>query len=258
MRRAPDSQTDASGYYSGMKVLLVHAHPEPRSFGAALRDRGVAALQAAGHEVRVSDLYAMNFEAVASAADFTQRRFPQALQYDREQKHAHQHQAFAADIQAEIDKLLWSDLLILQFPLWWFSVPAIMKGWLDRVFANGVAYGPGRRLETGGLRGRSAMLALTTGCFEDMTAPDGLLGDLNVILWHLHFGTFAYAGLRVLPPFTAWAIQYSTPQQRAACLDAYAQRMGELESLQPLFFHRGSDFGTDCPDPPRRDEGVQP
>ena len=210
-----------------------------------MRDRGIEALHAAGHEVQVSDLYAMNFEAVASASDFTVRRFPQALQYDREQKHAHAHQAFVPEIQAEIDKLLWSDLLILQFPLWWFSVPAIMKGWLDRVFVNGVAYGAGRRLDTGGLRGRSAMLALTTGCFEGMTAPDGLLGDLNVILWHLHFGTFAYAGLRVLPPFTAWAIQYSTPEQRQACLDSYAQRMADLESLAPLRFHPQGDFDGD-------------
>ena len=88
----------------------------------------------------------MKFNPVATEADFTQRRFPDALQYDREQKFAHQHDAFAPDIQAEIDKLLWCDLLILQFPLWWFSVPAIMKGWIDRVFVNGVVDGTGRRL----------------------------------------------------------------------------------------------------------------
>ena len=228
-----------------MNVLVVHAHPEPRSFGAEMRDRGVQALQAAGHVVQVSDLYAMNFNPVATGNDFTQRRFPDRLQYDREQKHAHQHQAFAPDIQAEIDKLLWSELLILQFPLWWFSVPAIMKGWLDRVFVNGVAYAPGQRLETGGLRGRSAMLALTTGCFEGMTAPDGLLGDLNAILWPLQFGTLAYAGMRVLPPFTAFAVQYGSPEQQQAMLDAYAQRMTALDRLQPLFFHPQSDFGPD-------------
>ena len=228
-----------------MNVLLVYAHPEPASFGAALRDRGVQALHDAGHTVQVSDLHAMGFNPVASGDDFTQRRFPGRLQYDREQKHAQQHQAFAPDIQAEIDKLLWCELLILQFPLWWFSVPAILKGWLDRVFANGVAYGPGRRLETGGLRGRSAMLALTTGCFEGMTAPDGLLGDLNTILWPLQFGTFAYAGLRVLPPFTAFAVQYGTPAQQQDMLDAYASHLSRLDTLAPLFFHPQSDFGPD-------------
>jgi len=228
-----------------MNVLLVHAHPEPRSFGAALRDRGVQALQDAGHTVQVSDLYAMGFDPVARAEDFTQRRFPQVLQYDREQKHASQHRAFIPEIQAEIDKLLWCELLLLQFPLWWFSVPAIMKGWLDRVLVNGVAYGAGRRLENGGLRGRSAMLALTTGCYPEMMAPDGLLGDMNVILWPLQFGTFAYTGMRVLPPFTAWAIQYSTPEQRARYLDDYAAHLSRIEQSEPLFFHPGSDFGPD-------------
>ena len=56
--------------------------------------------------------------------------------------------AFDADVltddaKTEIEKLLWADTLILQFPLWWFSMPAILKGWVDRVFAYGFAYGVG-------------------------------------------------------------------------------------------------------------------
>src|SRR3982751_5796187 len=115
-----------------MKVLIVYAHPEPKSFNTGLLQHSVDVLKEQGHSVQVSDLYAMQFNPVASDADFTQRRFPEQMQYDREQKHASQHAAFAPDIQAELDKLLWCDFLILQFPLWWFSVPAIMKGWIDR------------------------------------------------------------------------------------------------------------------------------
>ena len=236
-----------------MKVLIVHAHPEPASFGAALRDRGVAALQARGHTVQVSDLYAMGFEPVARGCDFTQRRFADKLQYDREQKFAAAHDAFAPDIQAEIDRLLWSDLLILQFPLWWFSVPAIMKGWIDRVLANGVAYGAGKRIETGGLRGRSAMIAMTTGCREEMMATDGLLGDLRVILWPLHFGVFTYTGLRVLPPWVGWNIQYSTPERRAAYLDDYGRHLQGIEAMAPLQFHPEGDFGPDWRLKPERE-----
>ena len=120
-----------------MKVFIVFAHHEPKSFGKALLDRSVAALKKAVHVVVVSDLHSMNFNPVATEADFTERRFPALLQYDREQKHAHEHNAFAPDIQAGVDKLLWCDMLILQFPLWWFSVPAIIKGWIVRVFVNG-------------------------------------------------------------------------------------------------------------------------
>ncbi len=237
-----------------MKVFIVFAHHEPQSFNVALLDRAVAELEALGHEVQVSNLHAMDFNPVAGAADFTQRRFPDVLQYDREQKFASEHYAFSPDIQKEIDKLLWCDFLILQFPLWWFSAPAILKGWIDRVFVNGVAYGKGHRMDTGGLKGRKAMLAVTTGCYENMVAPDGLLGDLNVNLWHLNAGTLAYAGFEVLPPFVSWSIHYTDAAKRAGYLEAFADRMRALQTLTPLYFHPASDFGPDW----RLRAGVEP
>ena len=226
-----------------MKVLIVFAHPEPKSFGRALLDRSVQTLRDCGHQVVVSDLYAMGFNPVAGVSDFTERRFPDALQYDREQKLASQRHSFAADIQAEIDKLLACDLLILQFPLWWFSVPAIMKGWIDRVFANGTAYGAGgMRFDNGGLKGRKAMLGFTTGCFPAMMEPDGLLGQRDVILWHLQYGTFGYSGLQVLQPFVGWAIQYTDAAQRREYLDQYAARLRNIECEAPMATHALADF----------------
>ena len=238
-----------------MNVLIVFAHPEPRSFGRALLERGVATLRGDGHEVMVSDLYAMKFNPVASGEDFLERRFTEALQYDREQKQASHSRTFASDIQAEIDKVLWCDLLILQSPLWWFSVPAIMKGWVDRVFANGTVYGSGgMRFDNGGLKGRKAMLAMTTGCLPGMVEPDGLLGDRDVILWHLHHGTFGYSGLQALPPFLAWSIHYTDDAQRAAYLDAYERHLRDIERLPPLPSHPLADFGADW----RLKPGIEP
>lgn len=228
-----------------MNVLIVFAHPEPQSFGRALLDRGVAALRGAGHEVAVSDLYAMGFNPVAGAEDFTQRRFPDALQYDREQKHASAHQAFTPDIQSEIDKLQACDMLILQFPLWWFSMPAIMKGWIDRVFVNGLVYGSGRRFDSGGMKGKRAMVAITTACYPEMVEPDGLLANLDINLWHLQHGTLGYAGFDVLAPFAAWSIHYTTPEKRAAYLDAYAQRLRGIDGEAPMPAHTLAEFGAD-------------
>jgi NAD(P)H dehydrogenase (quinone) len=229
-----------------MNVFIVYAHPEPNSFGKALLERGVRALHDAGHQVVVSDLYAMGFNPVATGDDFTERRFAHVLQYDREQKQASQRHTFSADIQAELDKLRACDLLILQFPLWWFSVPAILKGWIDRVFVNGTVYGAGgRRFDQGGLRGRKAMLVFTTGCYPAMMAPDGLLGHRDVILWHLQYGTFGYSGLQVLPPFVAWAIQYSDEAQRHAYLEAYAVRLRHIEHDAPMPMHTLAEFGPD-------------
>ena len=228
-----------------MKVHIVFAHPERRSYGGRLLDTAEATLREAGHEVSVSDLYGMGFNPLAGPADFATRRFSDRLHYDREQKHAIAHDGLAPDIRAELDRVLWCDMLILQFPLWWFSVPAMMKGWIDRVFVNGIAYGAGKKMDQGGLRGRTAMLTLTTGCYPGMAEPDGLVGDMNVNLWPLQHGTLAFTGLRVLPPFVAWSVQYATAETREDYVAQYAARLRSLEQTEPLFFHKLTDYGDD-------------
>lgn len=228
-----------------MKVFIVFAHHEPKSFGSALLKRSVEALESQGHEVKVSDLYAMNFNPVTTAADFSNRRFPDILQYDREQKHAALTQTLAPDIRAELDKAFWCDLMILQFPLYWFSVPAIMKGWLDRVFVNGLVQGANKKYDTGGMKGRKAMLTLTTGCYREMMEPNGYLGDKNVILWHLNSGALAYAGFDVLPPYIIWTLRYKSAEYRSKCLDDYAEFMKTIDKAEPIFFHPTADFGSD-------------
>lgn len=228
-----------------MNVLIVYAHPEPRSFNRAMLDAAVATLTAQGHGVCVSDLHAMRFNPVAGPQDFTERRFPEALQYDREQKHATEHGAYAPDIQAEIDKLLACDLLVLQFPLWWFSVPAILKGWIDRVFVNGLVYGKGRRFDTGGMRGKKALVSTTTACYAEMVAPDGLLAHLDINLWHLQHGTLAYAGFDVLEPFVAWSIHYTDAERRRGYLEAWQRRLQGIGLEPPKPMHTLADFGPD-------------
>ena len=73
-----------------------------------------------------------------------------------EETYAAEHGGFAPDIKAEMDKVVWCATLIFQFPLWWFSIPAILKGWVDRVFAMGFAYGGSHIYETGVFRGKRA------------------------------------------------------------------------------------------------------
>lgn len=224
-----------------MRVFIVYAHPEPLSLGSAMRDQAVVTLQAEGHEVVVSDLYAMGFDPVASGDDFRHRRFPDRLQYDREQKFAAAPEGFSPDIAAELERLFWCDHLIFQFPLWWWSVPAILKGWIDRVFVNGLVYGAGRRLEHGGLKGRRAMLAFTTGCYPEMAGPAGMLGALEASLWHLHSGTFHYAGLSVLPPFVGWKVRYAEGDPREQTLAAYADHLRVMPDAAPYAFHPSTD-----------------
>lgn len=228
-----------------MKILIVYAHPEKKSFNAAMLAEATATLAELGHDVQVSDLYAMGFNPVASDGDFSERRFPDHLQYDREQKHAQANGFFTADIREEIEKLVWCDFLILQFPLWWFSVPAIMKGWFDRVFVNGVVYGAGKRFDAGGMRGRRAMIVTSTAAYPEMCAPDGLVGDMDVILWPLQNGTLAYAGFDVLQPFIAHSVNYVDQPTRSRYLSDYAERLRNIGTDEPIAFHKLSEFGRD-------------
>ena len=174
-----------------MKVLLVYAHPEPRSLNGALRDFAVAHLQAAGHEVQVSDLYAMGWKATLDAADAPHLAPGEPFDAIADSQRAYARGEQPADITAEQAKLLWADALILQFPLWWFSLPAILKGWVERVYACGFAYGVGEhsdhhwddRYGEGTLAGKRALLVVTCGGWESHYSDRGINGGLDDILF---------------------------------------------------------------------------
>ena len=227
-----------------MNVLIIYAHPEPKSFNGAMKDLAVETLLTAGHEVAVSDLYAMRFKAVAGADDFTgERADADFLSIAREQTKAHEIGALAPDIAAEQEKLQRADLLMLQFPIWWFGMPAIMKGWADRVFARGFAYMPGRKYDTGLFRGKLSMVAATTGTSVDTYAPDGIDGDILSVLWPVHNGLLRYCGFDVLAPFVAYMPGRVGRKEREACLQSYRKRLLELDAAPKLFFHPARDYG---------------
>src|SRR5512137_2656705 len=103
-----------------MNVFIVYAHPEPQSFNGALFRAATEQLTGDGHTVRTSDLYAMQFNPVSGRHNFTTVQNPSFLKLQLEEMHATEHNGFAPDVQAELDKLFWCDVMIWQFPLWWF------------------------------------------------------------------------------------------------------------------------------------------
>jgi NAD(P)H dehydrogenase (quinone) len=104
-----------------MNVFIVHAHPEPASFNAALTGRAREVLSTKGHTVEISDLYAMPFNPVYGRHNTTTVRDSTFFKPQLEEQHASEVDGFAPDILAEIEKLERCDVLILQFPLWWFG-----------------------------------------------------------------------------------------------------------------------------------------
>lgn len=187
-----------------MKVLLIYAHPEPRSLNGGLKDFAVQHLQQAGHEVQVSDLYAMRWKAGFDADDSSAPPVGEFWRSTLDSKQAFEQGTQSADIVAEQEKLLWADTVIFQFPLWWFSMPAIMKGWIDRVYAYGFAYGVGEhsdrhwgdRYGEGTLAGKRAMLIVTTGGWVEHYAPRGINGPIDDILFPIQHGMLFYPGFR--------------------------------------------------------------
>lgn len=226
-----------------MKILIVYAHHEPKSFNGALKELAISVLKKQGHDVKYSDLYAMNFNPVADKGDFSEMANPAALQYIMEQKNASEKGLFADEIQKEQEKVRWADFIIFQCPVWWFSVPAILKGWFDRVLAAGFAWDFGRMYDKGLLVGKKAMLSVTTGGPEIFYAPDAPHGlDINQLLYPVNHGVLYFCGIQPIPPFFAFAVFQIGDEKRKEYLEQYRQRLLTLESTAPIAYHRLSDF----------------
>ncbi|MGW5722634.1 NAD(P)H-dependent oxidoreductase [Amycolatopsis sp. NPDC003865] len=236
-----------------MNVLWVFAHPEPHSLNGALRDDGLRTLRELGHDVRESDLYAMKWNPVVDATDFGTEAGDERLVVGATSARAHAKGELSSDIVAEQEKLDWADALVVQFPLWWYGLPAILKGWFDRVFVKGFAYGVRRedgrtaRYGEGRLAGKRAMVVLTAGAREPAMGPRGVNGALDEVLWPLHHGTLFYAGMSVLPPVPVYGADRVPDEQFAEARDRLRRRLGTLATTKPIPFRtqNGGDYDED-------------
>jgi NAD(P)H dehydrogenase (quinone) len=217
-----------------MNVFIVLAHPERRSFNGALFDTAAETLRGAGHEVATSDLYRMGFDPVSSRRNFTTVHDADYLKLQAEELHASERAGFAPDVESELAKMEAADLMIWQFPLWWFGLPAILKGWVDRVFAMGRTYGGGHIYDTGKFRGRRALLSLTTGGPQPAYDRGGFNGDLAAILRPVHRGMLAFQGYSVLAPQVHFGAARVDAGQREAWLATWSQRLRAIEREEPI------------------------
>lgn len=208
-----------------MNVLIVYAHPEPSSFTAALKDAGYQALTEAGHAVEVSDLYAEGFNPVPGRHDFTTKADAECFHYQNEQSYASKHGGFAPDLLREQARVAKADLIVFLFPIWWGGMPAILKGWFDRVLAYGFAYADGKRYETGFFSGRRGLLGICTGGTAERFTRGGSYGDMDQVLHGIRHCMLEYLGLHVEPTFVAYAAPRIGQQAREQLLVAWCERL---------------------------------
>ncbi|APR86216.1 NAD(P)H oxidoreductase YRKL [Minicystis rosea] len=235
-----------------MNVFIVYAHPEPRSLNGSLERFMVEHLERQGHVVQVSNLYAMRWKSHLDTDDFPARSPDARLHADRDSRHAYEGGTQTADVVAEQQKLLWADVVILQFPLWWYAMPAILKGWVDRVFACGFAYGVGEhsdkrwgdRFGEGVMVGKRAMLVVTAGGWSPHYGPRGINGPMEDLLFPIHHGILFYPGFTVLPPFVVYRTDKIDDARFTQTTEALGRRLDTLATTPPIAYRmqNGGDY----------------
>lgn len=184
-------------------AFWLYAHPRRGSFNEQLFDAGRETL-ADRYEVATSDLHAQGFDPVLRDSDLgalagTPGNLAELMGEAYEQRQLND------EVTAEQAKLAAAELLVIQFPLWWYGMPAMLKGWFDRVLTAGFAYGDNdpergvpRRYGDGGLVGRRALIVVTAGEDAGSIGPRGISGDLESLLFPLTHGVLWYVGIDAL------------------------------------------------------------
>ncbi|WP_282604359.1 NAD(P)H-dependent oxidoreductase [Pelagibius sp. Alg239-R121] len=108
-----------------MRILVVYSHPVPESFNAAVRDTALEALRRGGHDVKLLDLYAEGFDPVMQA---------------QERRDYHTQDLNEDPVRDQIALIQWAEGLLFVYPTWWYGLPAMLKGWLDRVWVPHVTF----------------------------------------------------------------------------------------------------------------------
>lgn len=192
-----------------MNHLVVLAHPSDTCFCHALAQTLVQALRSRNQPVELQDLYSLEFEPTLSLHEMKGGEPPPQV---REQ------QGFVT----------WADHLIFIFPVWWYDRPAILKGWIDRVFSYGFAYTVENGRGKGLLKGKSASIFATFGSTEaDVAALDPRACDW--VLEAMAKGTLEYCGVRCENKTALHALGDLSGQQREEILEQMGRQISTFQ-----------------------------
>lgn len=211
-----------------MNILYVYAHPNPSSFNGMLKQHALNLFTQLKLDIQISDLYAEHFKAIADWKDFKSNEAGINSQYFLAQQAAYKTKTLSIDIHSELTKIAWAKHIIFQFPLWWFSTPAILKGWLDRVLVKGFAYDAGKIFNDGLLKGKTASLVVTTQSPESAYQINGAhQATIDTFLHHIHH-TLRFVGIETIAPFVIYAAFNLDEERKANIVKEYVDYLKNL------------------------------
>ena len=227
-----------------MNIYIVCAHPEPASFNNSLVTAATVSFENLGHKVKVTDLYAHDFDPCEHARHFHPRKNSHRFDVQAEQRFGYENDALPAQVESQLAAIHWADLVIVQFPLWWFGAPAMLKGWMDRVLVYGGLYSSEQRFEQGVCRGKKVLLCVTTGSSADECAPNGREGNTHLLLWPIQYA-FRYVGFDVLQSYLVhgiWADCTASGRDLNEELRRYSSFCADIDQAAVLLFNSPTDW----------------
>jgi NAD(P)H dehydrogenase (quinone) len=192
-----------------MNHLVVFAHPNPKSFGKGILDTIVSASEEKGSTVRVRDLYSIGFDPILKPSDFV------ALQSGK----------VPEDIATEQEHIKWADIITFVYPVWWVSFPAILKGYVDRVFSFGFAYEYVDGAPNGLLKGKKALLFCTSGSPNEIYSANGMHNSMKQTSDQ---GIFNFSGIEEVKHTFYGAVPYVTDETRGDYLKEVSKIIKEI------------------------------
>lgn len=220
-----------------MNVLLVSAHDETKSFVASMHNTALGVFGRTEDKVLVSDLYAQQFNPVASILDFKVKSSAHVNYMFEQQRASNTRNGFSPDLQAEMDKIKKADLIIIHFPLWWGGTPAVLKGWFERVFAMGFAWDSNNRFDKGFLKGKKVLLSVSVGDPKSFYSADGMhRATVEQHLYSLTHGTLAYCGLDVYKPFIVHNVTAADSEELEGKVEEYRLLLNDVKNYKEYLY----------------------
>ncbi|GAA3886565.1 NAD(P)H-dependent oxidoreductase [Gibbsiella dentisursi] len=235
-----------------MNVLIVTAHPEPSSFNAHLAAKASEVFYKEGCHVEMINLYEENFDPFERKIHYQDRKNVKKFDPMQEQRHHWKAAKLPSEIKRHVELLKNTDVLILHFPFWWFGMPAVLKGWMDRVFVYGGLYDSTHRHENGVMKGKRALLTVTAGSSANACGHNGRDGNMQLMLWP-PMQALQYIGFTILEPYLIYGVRGGLEDHDQMEQDLrlkkevlnFENRLINLQAWPEVIFNKNDDFRED-------------